>query len=100
MGIYGGKIFEIKNNQIFVKGKPNNVILSLTQEKILLFLITNRQKIVSFDEIADLIWGKDSYDKFSEYALTKTIQRLREKISSMDVFPQIIQTVRKRGGMC
>jgi len=97
LGVYLGRIFEIKNNQIFIKGKPNKIILSSTQEKILHLLIKNRQKIVSFDEIADVIWGEKSYDKFSEYAITKTIQRLREKVSLMGVFPQIIQTVRKRG---
>jgi len=53
--------------------------------------------VVSFDEIAEIIWGEDYYDKFSEYAITKTMQRLREKIALMGVFPQIIQTVKKSG---
>jgi len=97
LGIYLERVFEIKNSKILVRGKPSNIILSPTQEKILRFLITKRQKVVSFNEIAEIIWGEDSYDKFSEYAITKTIQRLREKIALMGVFPQIIQTVKKSG---
>jgi len=33
LGIYLGRVFEIKNSKILVKGKPSNIILSPTQEK-------------------------------------------------------------------
>jgi hypothetical protein len=97
LGFPVGRVFEIRNGRIFVKNQSIGLSLSPKEEKVFRLLISHRKEIVSYDDLAEVIWGEESYDKFSVYAITKLIQRLREKIELMGIFPEIIQTVKKKG---
>lgn len=58
--------------------KPENLTRS---ESVVFSLLTgDKNKIVSFDEIADHIWKDRSDEKYSEYAITKLIERLKKKL--------------------
>jgi hypothetical protein len=58
--------------------KPKN----LTKKETIIFnlLLRNKNKLVSFDEMANWLWEDKSEEKFSEYAITKLIERLKKKI--------------------
>lgn len=58
--------------------KPAN----LTKDESAVFdlLNENKNKIVSFGDIADSIWKENSAEKYSEYAITKQIERLKKKL--------------------
>lgn len=58
--------------------KPTN----LTKSESLIFdlLIKNKVQIVSLDDIADNLWKDNSEEKYSEYAITKLIERLKKKL--------------------
>lgn len=43
------------------------------------------------------IWNKQSFDKFSSYAIAKHIQRVREKLETAGLSQAFIQTSKKRG---
>ncbi len=64
------KLIEVK--------KPSN----LTKSESITFdlLIKNKAKIVSFDDIADNLWKDNLEEKYSEYAITKLIERLKKKL--------------------
>lgn len=66
--------------------KPYN----LTLEESLLFdlLAKNKNKVVDFDMISDAIWKDKSIDKYSEYAITKLVERLKKKLPKGTIHPQ------------
>lgn len=99
LGIPTGEVFSTSGDRVLVHQKETEVILRHEEFKALKYFIENKNKIVSYDDLADVIWGKDSYDKFSLQSMAKLMQRVREKIEAMGVFPQIIQTVKKSGYM-
>lgn len=84
-----------KNNQPLVRNKP---IKDLTQkeERILSLLITSSPGLVKYDDIGNVLFGENE-DSFSLYAITKTIQRLRDKLETNGVSGSHIQTIRRRG---
>ncbi|MBI3342925.1 winged helix-turn-helix domain-containing protein [Candidatus Gottesmanbacteria bacterium] len=63
------------------------------------YLVANKQRIVSFDELADAVWKDESDEKFSLYALSKLIETIRRKLRAHSVNRQVIVTFRKRGYM-
>lgn len=52
--------------------KAENIVFNL--------LLRNKNKLVSFDEIANWLWEDKSEEKYSEYAITKLIERLKKKL--------------------
>jgi len=69
--------------------------LSPTEKIVLKILIEKANQPVSFDEIGDLFFRSE--ENFSLYAITKTIQRLRNKLEENGLSGSYIQTMRGRG---
>lgn len=67
--------------------KPKN--LTNKEEKVFDILFAKKNNLVTFDEIADAIWTKNEIDeKYSEYAITKLIERLKKKLPPNIIHPQ------------
>jgi hypothetical protein len=60
-------------------------------------LMRNRQRVVSFDRLADLLWEDESMEKFSLYAISKMVERLRIKIRKSGIKESLIHTQRGEG---
>lgn len=77
----------------------SKIIKTLTtqEEKVLKTLRTANTEIVSFDEMADILWGEKVDEKYSLEAISKVIQNLRDKIRLSGIHKNIIHTVRKKG---
>jgi len=60
-------------------------------------LLANLGNTVSFDRVAESLWGDNSFDHFSPYTMAKVIQNLRHKIRQQGILKNIILTQRKRG---
>ncbi len=73
----------LKSQKIEVTGK-----LTKTENKIFDLLVKQKGDIVSFDEIAKTIWGENYFDKYSEYAITKHIENLKNKITKNSIHTQ------------
>ena len=71
--------------------KNNNGEITLTKNEIIIFnlLITNKERIVSKDEIMTDLWNNDEY--VNENALTVNISRLRAKLADLG-YDNIIET--------
>ncbi len=80
-------------DQILANKKP--ITNLTTQEKtILKALIENRNQIIDFDQLGNLLFTHNDY---SLYAISKAIQRLRNKLKQNNVPPNIIKTFRNQG---
>lgn len=75
------KVFNPSNIKVLKK-------LTKAEEKIFNLLVNNKEKLVSFDEIAKVVWGEEYFDKYSEYAITKHIANLKKKITKNSIHSQ------------
>ena len=71
--------------------KNSNSEILLTKNEIIIFnmLLSNKDRIVSKDELMTDLWNNDEY--INENALTVNISRLRSKLSDLG-YPDIIET--------
>lgn len=74
----------------FIKLIHINKPVNLTKNESGVFdlLLRSKNKIVSFSEIADCIWKDRSDEKYSEYAITKLIERLKKKLPKNTIHVQ------------
>lgn len=74
----------VENGQV----NPNS--LNKIEAKILNYLIENNGQI-SREKIAEFKWGANSFDDFSDLAITKTMRRLKHKLSiyTLKTIPKI-----------
>lgn len=65
------------------------------EKKLLDLLIAKSPQIVTFDEINELL--TNNYEQFSLYAISKSIQRLRDRLEKSGISGSFIQTKRGEG---
>lgn len=94
LGISGVLRLE-KHGNSYLYGDAKITDLTTKQQILLDLLLVKRGITVSYDEIAASLWP--SNDDWSLYALTKEVQRLRDKIKSYGISTPIILAHRKKG---
>lgn len=62
--------------------------------ELLIYLIANRERLVTREELMDTVWGDTV---ISESALTKAVARLRQALGDDSASHRYIETVRSRG---
>ena len=88
------KVFGIKNSEPTIhKNHANN--LTHTEKVILKLLIEKANNVASFDELGNILFKSE--DDFSLYAISKQIERLRNKLEANGVSSSYIQTLRGQG---
>lgn len=98
LGFQVQPVLTLENNNLFNHITQTRLdFLTFEEEKVLKFLITNKNKIVTFAEIGDVIWGKESPQKYSLYAISRIIFEIRSKLKANGINKEIIQTQRKKG---
>lgn len=96
LGFPAKKSLSLDKGNVQLRGeKLDN--LTMTQQKILRRLLENENEIISFDEIAEVMWKDDSYEKFSLSAMSKMIFQIREKLRNAGLQKEVIFTKRGRG---
>lgn len=89
---FGNFRLEIKTQTLARDNKP--VHLAKRPFELLLFLVENRERIVSRDELLNRFWeGHDVYDD----ALRKTVGAIRQALDDTEKPPQFIETRRGSG---
>lgn len=68
----------LKSNSKTEIQKPND--LTKNENVVFNLLLRNKNKLVSFEEISNWLWEDKSEEKYSEYAITKLIERLKKKL--------------------
>jgi len=71
--------------------------LSPIEKKLLHFFLSHRDEIISREQTAEMIWGKDRGDSFSDWNLDQSIKRLRSRLHALGIAKEIIRTVKKKG---
>jgi len=91
---YGDFSIDFADRSLVIKGK--NITLKAMEYKLLVYLVKNKNRIVSKDELFKNVWE----DAFSdENTLNVHVRRLREKIETNPSEPLYIVTARGKGYM-
>lgn len=69
---------KLKAPSKFEVDKPEN--LTRSERDVMNLLIRNKNKLVTFDQIAEEIWREKAYEKYSEYAITTIIKKIKMKL--------------------
>lgn len=86
------------DGQILLDGQPVRPIFSAREYELLQVLVENPNRIVARDQIAEIMWGeKESYEKYSDWAMNQAVATLRQKLVSLGLGPGLIKTVKKKG---
>lgn len=72
------------------------IYLTTSEQTVMQHLIGNRDKIVSFDSLGNVLWGENS-EKFSLYAISRILSNIRKKIRNAGFINELIYTARGRG---
>lgn len=71
-----------------------NVRLTSSEYKVLSYLIKNKNRICSRDEIIESVWGDKANKGISDHALDQLVSRVRKKTKNSNI---TIETIRGRG---
>lgn len=71
-------------------------VLTPLEQKIYSAMQDNMDNVLSRDEISKIIWGADSVEKYSDYAIDKHISNIRRRIE-LTPFDLEIKTLRGQG---
>lgn len=74
----------------------NNINFTSSEMTVVKLLRENNGMPVKFDEIALKLWGDNTDEKYSLYAISKMVERIRGKLKKAD-YPNLIHTQRGVG---
>lgn len=86
---------DIDEGRVCVHGLSTEGEWGKLEKIVLMKLVEKRGEIVSFDEIADLIWGEGEFRTF--WAINKLLQRVRGKLVGLGCEEKMLKVKRGRG---
>lgn len=89
----GGLIIDMERYTVTVKGKP--VKLSVTEFKLLLFLVERRGKVFNREQLLDAVWSDEAF--VEPRTVDVHVRRLRAQIEEDPAHPKYIKTLRGIG---
>jgi DNA-binding response OmpR family regulator len=89
---------EIEDGKFRLTGTDNYITnLSNQESRLLTFLIQNKNKYVTFEEIAKLLWEEEWASKYSSSSISKLVSQIRQKLVVNGVWWNPIKTKRGLG---
>jgi hypothetical protein len=87
------KELELKNGKILINGVVVVKELTKQEKEIMKQMIKKTGEIVTYDELADIIWGEGE----CFWAINKMVQRLRNRLETLGIESLKIEAVRGQG---
>ncbi|MBN1263549.1 MAG: winged helix-turn-helix domain-containing protein [Candidatus Pacebacteria bacterium] len=86
----------LDQDKLLINNRSPKITFSPTEELILKKLVKNADEPISYFELGDFIWKNDP-DKFSLWALSRLIYKIRHKLYQNSISPEHIKNLRGRG---
>lgn len=86
-----------ENGQILINNLPPKEKITLQEHKLLSAFLQRPKEVISREEISEILWGKDSYERYSDWAIDQSISLLRKKLESLGFSSETIQTIKGWG---
>lgn len=98
LGILNLNVF--KSKQLTIQKDPIKFIAEILEGKdqmIFKMLINSKNRIVSKDQIAQVIWGTNYEDHYSDWTIDQTISRFRKKVEKLGISRNTLETIKGKG---
>jgi len=92
-----GLVYNQDENVLLFKGVPTEEKFTPQEYQILTAFLKEPNKLMSRENVGNILWGKDSYDKYSDWAIDQLISKLRRKLQKLGVTGTNLITLRGRG---
>jgi len=89
--------FNVDQNSILYFGENITSNFSPYEFRVLKMLVINKNRTISIDEISEAIYKTDADLKFTLWGITKTVQRVRDKLEKIGMYRNIVQNVKGEG---
>lgn len=89
--------FDEVSGEILLNGRILKEKLTFQERRLLSSLLRNPLKLFTREEIAEILWGNNSYDKYSDWAIDQRISLLRKKLHKIGIPPKNLQTLKSLG---
>ncbi|MBD3362959.1 hypothetical protein GF362_04535 [Candidatus Dojkabacteria bacterium] len=86
-----------EKNKIEISNKPLTKDFFERDRKILKHFLDKENRVLTYDELADIMWGNKSTQKFSLSAINRHLSRLRKKLEKLGLPSSCILSVRGVG---
>jgi len=86
---------EVKAGKIMIKGVMVGKELTKLEKQAIRLLIDHLGDLVTYDEIADKVWGEGEFKSF--WAINKLVERMRPKLEKLGIDGKRIESVRGQG---
>lgn len=90
-------LYDEKTSQIFLGAKNIGNKFTFQESRLLIHFIVNENKIVARDEVAQILWGKNYIESYSDWSIDKLISVLRKKMNQVGFSSKSLITLKKRG---
>lgn len=81
---------------LLFSGKPIDEKFTRQEYTVVKFLLNESGKLRSRDDIGEALWGKQSYEKYSDWAIDQLMSKIRRKLDSLNTKSRLV-TIRGRG---
>jgi len=88
---------DFKTGEILINSLPIKEKISLQEYHLLNTFLKKKGLVLSRDQIAQALWGKDFEEKYSDWAIDQAISKLRSKLEKLGIPSSKLQTIRNRG---
>lgn len=92
-----GITIDIISGEIYKNGKRLPEVLSKTETRIVQTMLEHPGTLITRDEVAHEIWGQETKEKYSEWAIDKAISRIRKKIGDTERPNKHLITIKGKG---
>lgn len=86
-----------ENHEITMNGVIINHFFSRREKLALLHFLKDSNHIVTREQFASIVWGKNYSEMYTDWALDQFVKRLRGKIFKLGLDPKQIKTVKNQG---
>lgn len=91
-----GITIDKETGAIVMNKKAIEEVFTRQEYLILSAFLKNEEKLYSREEIGTVLWGKASYEKYSDWAIDQLVSKLRKKLDKLGTSSRVT-TVRGRG---
>lgn len=90
-------VYDPNTKQIYYGVSSCTDRFTLQEFKLLVHFINNEDKVISRDEVGQILWGSNYVEKFSDWSIDKIISTIRKKLKEIGYPANNLTTLKRRG---
>ncbi len=89
--------YDDDSSHLFLGTRQCSDAFTLQEFKLIVHFVKNSGNVISRDAVGEVLWGKNSVDKYSDWMVDKIISTIRKKLDRVGFPSDKLVTLKKRG---